>query len=267
MDELTHDAYWKEMNFKDPCSVEDAKSFRLCPFECPIEKHDDKCESRSYCNQPLWHETNAAAQNAAVKSSGGGKTMSRDGHVFDCVHGGTYNVIFVADESGSMKGQDQRPQSRQISLKFPNRLGCVFESCDAFLRCRSRNQSSPSANNDRVSMVLFSTSATTVYQGESLSRTDLLDTMLMQRPAYGGTCFSSGLNQAMGVLDATHTDDAQDVIIFLSDGGDSSSTQAVARVRALCRKYPSKYYRFRIETYHQYQHHHNYHQPSPWPLP
>lgn len=39
-DELTHDAYWEELGFEDPCSDQQQQEFRLCGAVCGSHAHD-----------------------------------------------------------------------------------------------------------------------------------------------------------------------------------------------------------------------------------
>ena len=62
VDEQIHDAYWRTMGFKDPCtSAKDQMEFKKCKAYCGHSKHEKKKddgtieEDRVYCELDLWH--------------------------------------------------------------------------------------------------------------------------------------------------------------------------------------------------------------------
>ena len=79
-DEMTHEEYWKNMGFEDPCHCgkEQKALFSKCNFMCshPSHKNDDP----SYCTLDLWH---ILATTNQLK----GKNKSLiNGHLFECKH-------------------------------------------------------------------------------------------------------------------------------------------------------------------------------------
>ena len=43
VDEFTHEAFWKTINFQDPCLASDSEKFKLCGSLCASDEHDQVC--------------------------------------------------------------------------------------------------------------------------------------------------------------------------------------------------------------------------------
>jgi len=46
VDELTHVAYWKHIDFEDPCRQEDIDNFMLCGAQCGSLVHDGQTDAQ-----------------------------------------------------------------------------------------------------------------------------------------------------------------------------------------------------------------------------
>lgn len=52
VDELTHEAYWKNINFKDPCNAEQQRSFQRCNAKCSSMLHEEQVDAEG--ETPCW---------------------------------------------------------------------------------------------------------------------------------------------------------------------------------------------------------------------
>ncbi|KAL2635730.1 hypothetical protein R1flu_007209 [Riccia fluitans] len=232
-DEMTHAAYWKHMQFTDPCSQEDQKLFNLCGHECWSEEHEEnsvagtskgKGESKkSFCTLQLWHGLASEEEKNNFK----GGYVTSDGHHMDCIHVLPSNVVFIIDHSGSMCSRDVTPQFVEFQGTHNNRLGCVFEALLRFIRTWLTMSLSQGA--DLASVVLFNHEdpALTVVELEAMDE-NIVNKLLVYSPD-GGTYFSTGLKQAERILlkSKLDGDERHPVVIFLSDGGKLLETMVV----------------------------------------
>eukprot|EP00245_Coleochaete_scutata_P003080 TRINITY_DN14392_c0_g2_i2.p1 TRINITY_DN14392_c0_g2~~TRINITY_DN14392_c0_g2_i2.p1 ORF type:complete len:1993 (-),score=357.53 TRINITY_DN14392_c0_g2_i2:188-6166(-) len=106
VDEVTHEAYWKYMGWKDPCHANDRQIFQKCPAECGMhEKNMAEGMARPACTLPIWHQPiiHGSPEAQALAASG---YISIDGHHFDCSHlivKNKVHSVLVLDESYSME--------------------------------------------------------------------------------------------------------------------------------------------------------------------
>jgi len=233
-DEFTHAAYWKYVGFKDPCSEDDQRQFALCNHRCPSNDHTNiiatnsstrPTQNISYCTGILWHMPISQPESEGF--------VSKDGHCFPCNHPKEVvnNIIFIIDQSGSMRTGDCRPSL----LKFAgwglnNQLGCVYEAISHFIQ-----RHLPSGPQDSVSVVLFGSSATIAFECEDIS--EALEDKLTTYYTSGGTNYHCGLGQALLILDRSRKNLALNkktpVIIFLSDGKNSEGDDPVELVKKI----------------------------------
>ena len=149
-DDLTHETYWKQMRFQDPCIEEDHKEFALCNHLCRSQEHNEfgASSSMSYCIDKLWHVP--VKSTTSMASSIG--HITADGHVFVCDHSKNipHHVVFVIDKSVSMCSPDIKPTMAKFISRQNCRMGCVYEAIVRFITTLRRTTS-----DDSLSMVLF----------------------------------------------------------------------------------------------------------------
>ena len=181
-DELTHEAFWRTIRFRDPCAPEDQETFKLCPFECNADEHE-KDGSKFFCTGPLWHDPYT---HSDLAGRGGVGHIHSSGHHFECMHSGTGPIhhVLLVDHSGSMGDTDCTPSLYTLKATHNNRLGAVIDACNQYLTMRAAK-----AQNDVVSFIPFESSARVLFRGEPLNPAVLLQKMMTIRVS-GGTDFS-----------------------------------------------------------------------------
>ena len=124
--------YWKVfLKFVDNLQFEEGlrKLFNLCSAKCPM------CESNeTYCSEKLWHEP--------LKSEDDNDKnywISFDGYKFNCKHSIPCHTIFIIDTSTSMNNSDIKPEIFQNNKNYYNRLGCVINVIDNYIKVRIHN--------------------------------------------------------------------------------------------------------------------------------
>ncbi|RUS18258.1 hypothetical protein BC937DRAFT_88981 [Endogone sp. FLAS-F59071] len=255
-DFVKHSLFWKRTGFKDPYSKDDQEFFGKCDALCYGEEHNVKANqgsstagttgidnainqvvsAKSYCELPLFH---APLVGGSPPPNGGVGYVSVDGHYFKCQNPATalsdFHIIFAIDRSSSMTLKDMRPLRntpvyRLLAGTHNNRLGAVYDAINRFLetrlttlRNRATGASMPSpAVNDKISLVLFNHSATTIYANRDLSTGSAgFITQMSQHTASGGTSFAQAMNEVTNVCIQHHDPSRVPIIIFLSDGEDS----------------------------------------------
>ncbi|RUS20076.1 hypothetical protein BC937DRAFT_86413 [Endogone sp. FLAS-F59071] len=255
-DFVKHSLFWKRTGFKDPYSKDDQEFFGKCDALCCGEEHNVKANqgssaagttgidgatnqavsAKSYCELPLFH---APLVGGSPPPNGGVGYVSVDGHYFKCQNPATalsdFHIIFAIDRSGSMALCDMRPLQntpvyRLLASTHNNRLGAVYDAINRFLetrlttlRNRATGASMPSpAVNDKISLVLFNHSATTIYANRDLLTGSAgFITQMNQHTASGGTDFAHAMNEVTNVCIQHHDPSRVPIIIFLSDGEDS----------------------------------------------
>ena len=249
-DELTHDAYWRHMNFKDPCTEEERVEFALCGHFCPDNSHSSASSlsnalsaahqspsssssssfHRSYCQEKLWHGPVPRLSGSHCQSG----FVSQDGHHFPCSHAASaaHHVVFVVDHSGSMGSPDMRPTIPAFQATHDNRLGAVLQAMSQFIDLRLSMQ----VPGDKMSLVFFDDSAYVAFSFQDL-RPDLMNHALTVHEG-GGTQFQMGLRSAAQVIQAHAGAGMPTVIMFLSDGEDWGHWNAQAEIQALRSGHP-----------------------------
>ena len=255
-DELTHDAYWRHMGFKDPCAEEEREEFARCGHFCPDSSHCSASSlsnslsaahghnsrssapaasssfHRSYCQEELWHEPVPRLSASGGNSQSG--FVSQDGHHFPCSHvaSAAHHVVFVVDRSGSMGSADMRPTIPTFQATHNNRLGAVLQAMSQFIDLRLSMQ----VAGDKMSLVLFNESAHVALSFQDM-RPDLMNYVLTTHPG-GSTQFQMGLRSAAQVVQAHAVAGMPTVIMFLSDGQDWGQWNAQAEIQALRAMHP-----------------------------
>lgn len=222
LDEITHDEYWKDVGWADPCSVEEQGLFRKCGVKCGISCHEittdemqsEEFDSSHYCMLDLFHPF--LTQSSPRPSENG--FISIQGHFYTCSKdspGGSYHVIFVVDMSGSMSLADAQPADKRITPS--NRLGCALEACDRFVSMRCISGAA-----DIVSLVLFSTFADVAFEQRPVAPT-LIREHVQSGYCYshGGTYFSAGLEVTQQLVMRT-ANSLPILVMFLTDGHDGN---------------------------------------------
>lgn len=234
-DELTHETYWKQMRFEDPCTDDEQTEFALCNHLCRSEEHNEIAgsSSRSYCTEKLWHVP--VKRTASMESSAG--HITADGHVFVCNHSKNipHHVVFVIDKSSSMSSRDIKPTMAKFTRRHNCRLGCVYEAIVRFITTRRRT-----THDDSVSVVLFDKTAILALEMQEMKE-DIVD-RLVQYVTKTGTSYSSGLKSAEEVIYRGSNDPVvhkkKPTVIFLSDGGNNDGTDPLHFVNRLMKVEP-----------------------------
>jgi serine/threonine protein kinase len=176
LDEVTHDFYWKEMGFEDPCTESEQENYRKCNVVCArATVKEESClpqdfESRYFCQLPLWHKP------LAISTEVEHGHIDIHGHHFSCTHQAKYeyHTILIVDQSGSMSDCDSKPEEDLLCENdlLHSKLSAVLAVYYAFMESRYK-----CSKTDRYSLVTFSTDATKVFTGKRVS--DGLITSLM----------------------------------------------------------------------------------------
>jgi uncharacterized protein YegL len=211
-DELTHSLHWRNIGFEDPCSAEERDQFGRCGHYCPHPDHP-KDEPKKHCELALWHP-------AATRESHPGRTVSVDGHVFDCTHrssGNPYHVVMALDGSGSMIDQPWRDLCRAVKQ---------------FQGDRSRTGAP-----DLLSIIIYDDTPQVACERRAVSNN--IDSLLVQ--PRGGTCFGPAINMASEVISRTDFNQYRVAFLFMSDGRPTDSNagdQAMAALRTRFAAHP-----------------------------
>eukprot|EP01024_Parvocaulis_polyphysoides_P051184 TRINITY_DN5026_c0_g1_i3.p1 TRINITY_DN5026_c0_g1~~TRINITY_DN5026_c0_g1_i3.p1 ORF type:complete len:368 (-),score=33.33 TRINITY_DN5026_c0_g1_i3:89-1192(-) len=239
IDELKHDAYYELINFKDPCTENYQRAFRLCSARCGSQSHETETDKdgmpvEQFCCLELWHEPVKTIPEDHKEGQG---YVSLGGHYFpNCNHQGgygRYSTYLIIDRSGSMSDKSVKPSSPQIrknrlfKKELDNCMGLVYEAVVNFVSKRNEM-----CSEDVVNFVPFNTVGTVVLSDVSVSQSQqLLDSMLRTLP-HGGTIFKSGVQAAYQHLVQTRKNASrfndpvvrQPVFIILSDSCDHYKT-------------------------------------------
>eukprot|EP00884_Botryococcus_braunii_P007871 jgi/Botrbrau1/17085/Bobra.0611s0003.1 len=235
VDELTHEAYWKSIDFKDPCSHDQQGLFMKCNAQCASIIHESQKDANGdpvvvYCSLPLWHEP---CQPGVLPQGETAGYISQNGHFFRCSHGGggggCYATYFIIDRSGSMTIRDVQPQSPQIcgapgfsNHYLANRLGVVYEAMLTYIL--TRKAVSPA---DTITFIPFCGYANVTFSQLSVTDDAAAIGMMMRVLADGGTDFGCAIQMAYNQLKADEQSAANQgrtpVFILLTDSEDFSS--------------------------------------------
>ncbi|CAG8642418.1 8285_t:CDS:10, partial [Ambispora gerdemannii] len=252
-DYISHRVFWERTKFQDPYSRDDRESFKKCDHECIDEKHKNvdnvtgRDPIRSFCTQELFH----AELNPSSNPPGNVGYISTDGHHFSCenpaTNVGDFHVVFVIDRSGSMSSSDCRPrcsnsQTTCLQHNHNNRLGAVYEAVYSFIETRKNslkatNVGLSAVDRDIASLILFESTATVVFENQSLSNPEQLLEKMMKFDADGGTSFHAGINKAAEIIEKYYDRQKTNVIIFLSDG---EAITPDSELRSLCQREVNK---------------------------
>ena len=114
-----------------------------------------------------------------------------------------------------MGAKDAMPTVPQISARWPNRLGCVVEACDRFVRMRDVAGAS-----DVITLIEFNCNANMVLQSQTLHAELIMDLVHNQRFSSGGTVFHNAFEKALASLRRGGVECLPVLIMFLTDGCD-----------------------------------------------
>jgi len=153
--------------------------------------------------------------------------VSADGHIFPCKNPAllqrAFHVIFVLDQSGSMKSTDQRPLATSpvaIAGRQNNRFGAALSSLYAFWKARdeaARQGAATGVRRDAYSVILFDHNPVVRLTNDFTSTPDQMLNQCLTMSA-GGTNFNAALKSAQSVMQTNWSTERTPVIIFLSDG-------------------------------------------------
>ena len=232
LDEVTHEYYWEQCKFEDNCTDAERGLYQKCCFICEtVERTPDfGADHDAFCQLDLWHAPLSSKHPVAEGH------VSSGGHHFRCHHEKNigHHVVLVIDKSSSMSENDQRPgeSSPLRGGELDNRFGAVLETCDAF--CRKRSSAS---RNDALTVIFFSTKATSHWVGEPMS--PCLSAVFSQRVVIeGGTCYAPALPEARDAIASFAQKDVANremlpVVIMLSDNECHDPKNAVAEAASL----------------------------------
>ena len=233
LDEVTHDLYWKEMDFEDLCTMPEQEIFRKCNRVCEraaVEGTFAPEDSRSpyFCQLPLWHEP--LPLGTEVESG----HISVHGHHFSCTHEVKYqyHTILVIDQSGSMSSSDSKPGHELLIREkhLNNRLGAVLEACHKFVESRYN-----CSDGDRYSLITFSKDADRRVQGDKVSNGLVLSLVKMGLKPHGDTHFANALALAKETINevAEVYPSLSPLVIMLSDGKANDHESALKAATSL----------------------------------
>jgi Mg-chelatase subunit ChlD/serine/threonine protein kinase len=240
LDEVTHDCYWKEMDFEDPCTTSEQENFRMCNMVCEQATVEgasplpEDSKSRYFCQLPLWHKPVLPGQRVERGH------LSVHGHHFYCTHElkYEYHTVLIIDQSGSMGSSDNKPEDERLrgSEHLQNRLGAVLVACHAFVESRYR-----CSDGDRYSLITFSDNANVIVSGKKVTDGLILSLSEMNLKPEGKTFFANPLALAKETVNevAQCHPSLSPLVIMLSDGMahdyDTALDTAKALVSACCK--------------------------------
>ena len=214
--------FWKNvLQFKSYNITDDEqKKFNLCSWKCQYSTH----QTPKYCQLSLWHEpTNIIPQGVH------GTWVSKEGHVFDCIHPIGIYTIFLLDSSGSMSSKSQKPNMDVIRRKMDNMLGAAIQAIDTY--CRLRAQES---QKDKCALFGFNKEAYDVFTDIDVERNDtILINCFSKLSADGYTKFKPAFEKAFNFIRNPNFDRNKyiPVIILLTDGLDHGFEETIPYVR------------------------------------
>ena len=188
-DELTHDSYWALIGFQDPCQDLDVEEFEKCPVSCAAETHED--EETSFCEMPMWHDP---VKSLADVGRGTG-FLTRDGHVFPCIHPtGINHFVLCLDDSSSMDGAPWKS---------------LVEAVHAFVIQRLAMSTI-----DRISIAIHN------HETRIKAEFELISNFTASWLTYhgGANNFSRALRVSDGIIGRHVSDNVKPVLVFMSDG-------------------------------------------------
>ena len=197
---VSHEEFWKSIDFEDPYPEKCIKMFSNCNHQCRI------CET--FCSGTLNH----LPMDTITQSKGRGHLTS-DGHHFSCNH--PTHVIMVFDRSKSMRATDIIPEpTTGCASSLNNRLGTVLESSLLILQ-------SLSTSDTELSLILFSSTADVLFERkttraaiENIQSTLKNGNVALKR----GTSFNAALSESQRLLKKYAGVHEYTVLLFLSDG-------------------------------------------------
>jgi len=244
VDETTHDEYWRSVGWADPCMPEEQASFRKCSAVCTVASHhseddggdggdDGEDPAVHCCSLNMLHEP-LDPRNPPTDLGYG--FVSRDGHFFTCSQcspaGAAFHIVFIVDASGSMAQMDARPADARISAvgDLDSRLGCAIEACDRFVGLRHRAGAA-----DRVSLVLFGSTAHTAIHFQAISEDIIVDFAGRHLEWFrGSTNFHAAFVEGRRVIEtAARSELMPTLIMFLTDGHGENERSAMAQIEQL----------------------------------
>ncbi|CUA71928.1 hypothetical protein RSOLAG22IIIB_09938 [Rhizoctonia solani] len=233
-DWISHATYWERTGFEDPYGLGQQTEFAKCDARCSDPAHGAPSE----CILPIFH-----APKSQTPSPASGY-ISQDGHQFACVDPANirqaYHVVFVVDNSGSMRWGDITPQPTPILARLKsegcdNRYGAVVSALYSFWKTREGHQvnSSSLVREDHYSVVVFDEEAEARVSNDwRLTTNQLVDKLIPQQVVAGyGTNFEEAIKIAHEVIERSWSSQRAPILVFLSDGEARIGEQSI---RNLC---------------------------------
>ena len=198
----------------------DKKIFNLCNWKCPYASH----EISKNCQLDLWHEP-----TKIIPKGKNGVWVSKDGHVFDCIHPHGIYSIFLLDTSGSMKSKSQMPNEPKIKKKLPNMLGAAIQAIDTYCKLRAYE-----SKIDKCALYGFNNKAYEVFTDIDVENTSIiLNECFNKLKPDGCTLFKNAFEKAFNFISNPNFDRNKfiPVIILLTDGLDHGYEETLTYVK------------------------------------
>ncbi|KAI9455154.1 hypothetical protein BJY52DRAFT_1122135, partial [Lactarius psammicola] len=236
-DWITHGLHWRRMaGSVDPYSREDQASFAKCDAVCPGRREHTvevggANAKPSHCTLPMFH-----AITDATNMHAGNGYVSDDGHRFGCNDPMVMQQAFHIIRSGSMCKKDQQPLPDSAGIErivstANDRLGAVFSALYSFWIAHQAavNFKSPldGGRRDAYSLIFFNHESSLSIENDFTSSPDELLTAALRFEANGAKNFTSALERTQNVMDSHWSRERTPVVIFLSDGEDNVSDEAI----------------------------------------
>ncbi|CUA74250.1 Sterol 3-beta-glucosyltransferase [Rhizoctonia solani] len=242
-DWISHRLYWARSGFKDPYSRNEQVEFAKCDSHCAGPEHRANSSTPanpSYCTMAIFHKP---VSSSTIPKKG---YVSTDGHVFECNNPfqdtQNYHIVFVIDNSTSMKYADQRPIEKTpitstLKSSCNNRYGAVISALYMFWKSRETANTGSSQNlarADAYSILTFSEEVTHHASNDFSSTPEQLIKSLLPQKASYGTNFESAIRGASAIIEKNWDTTRTPVVIFLSDGEGSVSDESMLRLCQRC---------------------------------
>ena len=198
----------------------DKKIFNLCNWKCQYSSH----QTPKYCQLELWHKP-----TDIIPKGIHGTWVSKEGHVFDCIHPTGIYTIFLLDSSGSMNSKSQSPNDPTINSKMPNMLGAAVQAIDTYCRLRAYE-----SKKDKCALYGFNSKAYDVFIDKDVESRDIILTECFNKLKPDGfTLFKPAFEMAFNFIsnpDFNRTNFIP-VIILLTDGLDHGHEETIPYIR------------------------------------
>eukprot|EP00923_Selenidium_pygospionis_P001271 GHVN01001920.1.p1 GENE.GHVN01001920.1~~GHVN01001920.1.p1 ORF type:complete len:1227 (+),score=113.86 GHVN01001920.1:3-3683(+) len=187
-DMVSHDEYWRSINWEDPYTVENRRMFQLCGARCRTELHRQSEDDEHYCLDPVMHRS--------------------PDHTVPCTRNKKAHVMFLIDNSSSMN----RCEAHDMSQVFgDDRLGCAMAACHGFLQRRLQEEII-----DWISLAFFDNEKCEVVLTREPATSTLMSRYIVPERADIHESYTLAFRAANNMFERCGDD--RFVIIFLTDG-------------------------------------------------